>query len=315
MPCRVPQIAGAGVCCQDHLVVTPPLAWGETAPIQEYHEQGGGLVATALVACARLGAATSLVSLLGDDAVGDAILRDLEIEGVATRHVVRIAEQRSPFSIVHVCASSGERTILHHKPEGLDWPGNTPLDVLAEADVLLIDAYYPELSLAAAQAAHAAGVPVVADILPSSEHGDLLRHVDVLIAPRHFARDAGLDSDLDAALTALHAWGPRTALITLGADGWVYSGPDGRGRGEAFPVDVVDTTGAGDVFHGAYAYALARGGSTAACARFAAAAAALKCTAFGGRGGIPDLPAVAAFLSMRLPESEWPPFLRENMTG
>ncbi len=312
MPERMPRIVGAGVCCQDSIVVTPPAAWGQTAHIKEYHEQGGGLVATALAACARLGASASLLSFLGDDATGDTILRDLEHAGVATEHVARVTGRRSPFSFVHVCAGSGERTIFHYKPEGLAGAREIPRKLVAQADVLLVDAYFPELSRAAAQVARASGVPVVADLVPAPECAELLQYVDVLIAPRDFAREAGLETDLDAALDTLHAWGPRAALITLGAEGWVYSSPEGRGRGTAFPVAAVDTTGAGDVFHGAYAYALARGCATNDCARFAAAAAAIKCTAVGRRGGIPDLPAVAAFLKARLPELEWPPFLRAD---
>ncbi len=309
---RTPRIAGAGVCCLDRLVVTPPLAWGETAHIRRYVEQGGGLVATALVACARLGAETALYSLLGDDAVAAAILRELEQEGVSTRHVIRVTGARSPFSIVHVAASSGERTILHYKPEGLAWPRETTPASVAEADALLIDAYYADLASQAARVARAAGIPVIADIVPGPEHAELLELVDVLIAPGEFPRRAGFGDDLDAALDAVHAYGPPTAVITLGAEGWVCSGPEGRTRGEAFPVDVVDTTGAGDVFHGAFAYGLARGGTTPECARFAAAVAALKCAVLGGRSGIPDLSTVAAFLRSRLPEDQWPRFLGGN---
>ena len=294
-----PHIAGAGVCCLDHIVIAPQIAWGESTHVSNYFAQGGGLVATALVACARLGARCDLFSLVGDDQVGDQIVAELVAEGVATAGVMRI-EGSSPFSLIHVDEHSGERTIFHRTGRGLEWhPGAHDLRAIGKCDVLLIDHVYPALALAAADEARAHGVPVVADVMPSARNAELLRRVDVLIAPRHFARAIGCKGDLDAALDAIHELGPTTAVITLGADGWVSSDSSGRGRGSAFQVEVVDTTGAGDVFHGAFAYGLARGWDTARCAEFASAVAAIKCTKPGGRTGLPSLAQAVAFLRER----------------
>jgi len=293
------RIAGAGICCLDHIVVSPRVSWGDTAYVTAYRVQGGGLVGTALVACARLGARCAVFSLLGDDVVAAQVESDLRKEGIATGGIVKVSGAGSPFSFVHVDHDSGERTIFHRGDARLVWPGSTDLAGVAHSDALLVDHYFPDLALAAAKTARAAGTPVVADAVPGADTAALLEMVDVLIAPRHFARDAGLENDLDKALDAIHAYGPSTAVITLGARGWVYSGPTGRGRGEAFEVDVVDTTGAGDVFHGAFAYGLARGWSTPRCGEFAAAVAALKCTRVGGRSGIPDLSRTLAFLRTR----------------
>jgi len=300
-----PRIAGAGIACQDFLVVAPRAAWGTQAEVTEFRAQGGGLVATALVAAARLGARCDLFGLVGDDPVGRDILDELENEGVSTAGVVSVPGASSPLSFVHVDQDSGERTIYHRPGDGLVWPESTDLSAIAGCGALIVDTCFPELALAAARTARAHGVPVVADARPSDTNAELMREVDVLIAPRQFARDAGLDHDLDAALEAIHGFGPTTALITLGSDGWVYSAPDGRGQGTAFSVEAVDTTGAGDVFHGAFAFGLTQSWDTARCAEFAGAVAAIKCTRVGGRTGIPAFDQTIEFLRTHS-NLDWP---------
>lgn len=295
-----PRIAGAGICCLDHIVVSPQVRWGGTAYVSDYCVQGGGLVATAIVACARLGADCCFYSLLGDDAVADSVEEGLRVEGVPTAGVVRVRGGASPFSFVHVDEHSGERTIFHRSGRDLRCdPETVDLSPIASCGALLIDDCYPDLSMAAAQAAREHGVPVVADIVPHARKRDLLSLVDVLIAPAGFAREASPDGNLDAALDAIHGYGPVTALVTLGSEGWVYSEPGGRGRGDAYQVEVVDTTGAGDTFHGAFAYGLARGWDTVKCGDFAAAVAAIKCTKPGGRTGLPSLAEALEFLEKR----------------
>jgi len=295
-----PRIAGAGICCLDHILVAPRIPWGGTAHASDHLTQGGGLVATALVACARLGAGCDLLSILGDDAIGDQILDELRQEGISVSGVVRVPGGSSPFSFVHVDERSGERTIFHRPGRGLRWNGQgCDLRSIAESDALLVDHVYPDLSLAAAATAREHGVPVVGDVMPDAVSQEMLRQIDVLIVPRQFAHSIGLDADLDAALDAIHRLGPPTAVITLGEEGWVSSDPGGRGRGDAYRVAAADTTGAGDVFHGAFAYGLARGWETIRCADFAAAVAAIKCTGPGGRTAIPSLSQAIEFLRAR----------------
>jgi len=291
-----PRIAGAGICCLDHFVVAPSIPYGSGAHVTDYLAQGGGLVATAIAAAARLGADCGLFSLLGDDPTGDQIISELESEGVSTDGVVRFDGGRSPFSFIHVDDVTGERTIFHRDGAGLDWrPDLSDFSSIARADALLVDHSYPPLAIAAASVAREHGVPVVADVM-LHRSPELMKLVDVLIAPRHLAHMLGLENDLNAALDAIHDMGPGVAVITLGSDGWVYSDPSGKGRGEAFMVDVVDTTGAGDVFHGAFAYGMATGWDTRKSCEFAAAVAAIKCTKRGGRTGIPSLEEAMEFL-------------------
>ncbi|MBI2844518.1 MAG: hypothetical protein HYX78_14075 [Armatimonadetes bacterium] len=292
-------IAGAGICCLDYLVTAPQVKYGCTARVRDYRVQGGGLVATALVACARLGAECDLISLLGDDEIADRICAELESENVQTNGVVRIEGGKSPFSFILVDDASGERTIFHRSGCNLRFHVDSfDSAAVGKANVLLVDNIYPELALTAAKVARDSGIPVVADLIPGETNRELLRHVDILIAPRHFLERAACSST-DAGLDLIHELGPTTAVITLGGSGWVYSDACQRGRGEAFAVDVVDTTGAGDSFHGAFAYALAAGFDTAESAEFAGAVAAIKCTKPGGRAGLPTLPQVLSFLQER----------------
>jgi len=293
----VPKIAGAGICCLDHIFVAQQVAWGGTARVEEYRVQGGGLVGTALVACARLGASCLLFSFLSHDEVGAQVASELASEGIKLEGVAGIPQGTSPFSFIHVDSRSGERTIFHRSAAGLERAIFPDLGRIAECDVLLVDDYYPELALAAARTAHKNGVPVVADLTVSlSKCPDLFREISVLIAPRAFAAQIGYAGDLSGALQAIHRLGPETAMITLGREGYMYSSPEGRGKGRAFKVAAVDTTGAGDAFHGAFAYGLARRWELQRCAEFAAAVAAIKCTKPGGRTGLPTLLQTVHFL-------------------
>ncbi|MEI6915574.1 MAG: PfkB family carbohydrate kinase [Armatimonadota bacterium] len=294
------KIAGAGICCLDYIVVAPTVPPGNTGRVKDFHKQGGGLVATALVACARLGAHCELWSLLGDDETGNDILTELNEERVSTAGVWRIEDGHSPFSFIHVDAHSGERTIYHRSAQTMHW--KRPDEALSEikgCGALLIDDYFIDLATSAAKTARKAGVPVIADMIPDSRNKELLESVDILIAPRHFAENLGCQDNPREALDAIHELGPETAVLTLGADGYVYSDKNGTGGDSAFRVDVVDTTGAGDTFHGAFAYGTARGWDTPRCCEFAAAVAAIKCTAPGGRTGLPTLHQTLEFLQQR----------------
>jgi sugar/nucleoside kinase (ribokinase family) len=294
---KIPRIDGAGVCCLDHIFVAPQITWGGTAAVEEYRVQGGGLVATALVAAARLGASCCLFSFLSPDEAGAQVASELAAEGIKLDGVAGIPQGISPFSFIHVDSRSGERTIFHRPAVGLERAVLPGLGRIAECDVLLVDDYYPDLALAAARRARQSGIPVVADLTVNLNNcPDLFREIDVLIAPRAFASQLGHGDDLPEALRAIHRLGPVTAMITLGREGYVYSTPHGPGRGRAFKVAAVDTTGAGDAFHGAFAYGLARRWELPRCAEFAAAVAAIKCTKPGGRTGLPTLPQTIHFL-------------------
>jgi sulfofructose kinase len=292
-----PAIAGAGIACLDYIFASRRPAWGETAQVEDFLVQGGGLVGTALVACARLGAKGQLYSFLSNDETGTRIAAELAREGIRLDGVVAVPGGRSPFSLIHVDSVSGDRTIFHRPATGVDKAGIPDLSGIARCQALLVDDYYPELALAAAVTARANGVPVIADAaIDPVRNDEFMRNVSVLIAPITVAGKLKNGRDLDAALDAFRGLGPETVVFTLGADGWVFSGPMGRGQGRAFAVKVRDTTGAGDAFHGAFAFAVAHGWDIERCAEFAGAVAAIKCTRPGGREGLPDFGQTIAFL-------------------
>ncbi len=286
---RSPQIICVGIAVLDLVfrVDRFPDAPGKYRAI-ERREVGGGVAANAAVTVAALGGRAVFVGRLGDDAVGGRILAGLGDEGVDTGLVRRVAGAQSPLSSVLVDAD-GERIIVNHAGAELfdDAAGLVDED-LTGADGVLADMRWPGAAEAALAAARRLGVPGVLDC----DH-DPTHHPEVVAAASHavfalptLAAFVGV-ADPEAALRAV---GERTGGLAVATDGgsgvhWIDA--DGYRHLPAFAVEVVDTLGAGDVFHGALALALAEGRPLEPALRWASAAAAIKCTRFGGRSGIP----------------------------
>jgi sulfofructose kinase len=289
-------VVGVGSACIDLVVQVPRLPVSdEGLQIQEYTMQGGGKVATALVAAARLGLRAAFSGPVGGDAFGQQILAEFTSEGVDTAGLLVQRDRASAFSTVLADVSTGTRSIL--------WsPGTVTEIALTASDLRRIEsARYLLVSepsptaLQAATHASAHGVPVVCDAdYYSPEINRLLPLVDICIASAHFVRAFAPGRSPEEALDPFPS---PTALITLGKDGVVGRGPDGPFRIPAFQVPVVDTTGAGDVFHGAFIAGLVHGYGLAHTARYASAVAAMKCTALGGRRGIPTHQDALEFLA------------------
>jgi sulfofructose kinase len=293
------RVVGIGHCNLDYLGVVeryPPIDRKEQ--LCEFSIQGGGPVATALVALSTFGVSTQFVGKVADDDLGRFIVRDLCDAGVGVEYLSVEAGKTSPFSFIAVDRHSGLRNIF--------WTpgtvsrlelGEVPLDFLTGAEVLLCDGHQPVLQIRAAEKARELGITVVTDAGGVREGmGDLLSLTDVLIASERFAAEVAPRPDLAEVLDELHALGPRVVVVTLGAEGSVGSDGGRLVREAAWPVKVVDTTGAGDVFHGAYIYALLQHWDLARSMRFASVAAGLKCRALGGRAGIPRLEEVLRLL-------------------
>lgn len=295
-----PLVVGVGVACLDYLFVAPPVASGGYAPLRAYLVQGGGLVGSALVAAARLGARAQIWTWVGDDPVGEQVLTGLRDEGVDTTHAEVVPGVRTPVSFIQVEERTGERTIFYS-----DW-FEVPEPLVARAcdrslscDALLVDSLWPAAGRAAAEQARRAGRPVVSDFCPRPELAELTRLVTALVVPRGCADHLAPGLPRDQQLGRLRELGPELVAITAGEEGCDYLAGDALGRQPAFSVPVVDTTGAGDVFHGAIAYALARGWPAAQAVEFASAAAALSCRALGGRTAAPTLDETLALLRTR----------------
>ena len=263
--------------------------------------QCGGLSATALVAASRLGARCAYAGALGDNALSKFVESTLVLEGVDTNFVVRRKDALPVHSTIIVDNSTGTRNIFSESQGFCGADENAPgEEIISAARVLFVDHYGLEGTLRAAKIARQNGIPTVADIErhTSPRFGELMDLVDHLIVSRDFACRTTGRSTPAAAARAL--WSPQrqAVIVTCGENGcWVLASCDAEPQCfPAFQVKVVDTTGCGDVFHGAYAGALSQGWDLGSCVRIASAAAAIKATQRGGQQGIPTREELEKFL-------------------
>ncbi len=287
-----------GLSVMDYLFLCDKLPRGRFGGAADHLVQGGGLAATAAVAMARLGGRVEMWSRVGDDLQGRFILEQFEHEGVDTSQVRVCPGGHSSACAVTVDRSNGERYFTYFPGRGLD-PTTEGLDLgrVDRAKAVLVDCSWPEAQTAAARRARERGVPVCADVGGVGDRvRELLRCVDYPIYSHDCARRYGGTDSVEDALRKLAELGGVAPMITLGGQGCAWLEGGAVRRLPAFRVEVVDTTGCGDVFHGAFTFGLAQGWDVARNARFASAVAALKCRALGGRTGIPTYPEVAAFL-------------------
>jgi sugar/nucleoside kinase (ribokinase family) len=264
----------------------------------------GGLCGTALVAAARLGGRCVFAGTLGEDEESRFVLETFRREGVDVRHRVRRKDAAPVRSVIVVDESRRTRNIFYHVPP---CPGADPIlpgpGLIRKARVLLVDRFGIPGMIRAARIARAAGIPVVADFesfkLPRFR--ELLALADHLIVSENFACE--FTGARSPAAAAKKLWRPDRAVVvvTIGADGcWYRDNGESQARHlPAFRVKALDTTGCGDVFHGAYAAALARGLPLLERLRFASAAAALKTMKRGGQAGIPGRREVERLLARR----------------
>jgi ribokinase len=286
----VSYLLGIGHATQDRLVHVDAFPEADQkARVIPLAEDGGGPAATAMVAASRLGVTCRFAGAVGDDDRGRRIQSDLVAEGVDVRALRLRAGARSPASFVVVERSSGRRTIFWDRGDAAAVePEELAPGLVEDAAALLVDGHQP-VAAAAARRARAAGVPVVLDagsLRPATR--ELLTLADHAVVSERFAVDR-CGAAGESALRALQAEGPRTVVITLGPGGCI--GLEGErlvGAG-ALEVEVVDTNGAGDVFHGAYLVGLIRGLGLEDRLRLAAAVAGLACRSAGPRRGIPSL--------------------------
>jgi sugar/nucleoside kinase (ribokinase family) len=264
----------------------------------------GGCAANAAIAISRLGGRVELVAALGDppaDTIGDRILASLAQEGVTSR-AVRVAGATSAVSSVAVDAA-GDRTITTYCDEKLFAAAVAdPPALVAAADAVLVDNWLPDLVVPICAAACQRGIPVVVDgdgpMHEASEFVKLATHL--VFSAEALRATAGVD-DLGAALMRIGAHTQSFVAVTDGANDILWRDGDAVRRMPVFAVAVEDTLAAGDVFHGAFALALAEGAQEVAALHFAAASAALKCTRWGGGSSAPRREEVEALLAARPP--------------
>lgn len=291
-----------GIAVMDQLFTVADLPTGEGKFYADgYREIGGGVAANAAVAVVKLGGAARYVGRVGDDPLGGRILAELELEGVDVSWVRQVPGVASPVSAVLI-DGSGERAIVNYTSPALFAGGDLyPASDVAGADAVLVDVRWPDGAAAALQAAREEGIPGVFDFdRPLEDRGMQLAATASHVAFSQAALAATTGVDDPAEGLAQVADETKTwVAVTLGGAGVRWHDADGPHHLPAFDVEVVDTVGAGDVFHGALALALAEGREPGPAVRFASAAGALKCTRPGARAGTPSRDEVEEFMEVQ----------------
>lgn len=285
-------VFGLGQCSLDYLGKVAAYPAADTkCEFSDLTIQGGGPVATALVALTRWGASTTLAGVVGDDPFGERILASLRDEGVGTEGVIVRRKGASQFAFVAAEPEGGRRTIFWRRPTGQE-PGADEIDLprLRAARLFLTDGLFIEAALTAAKAAKEAGVPVVVDAgSPREGMLELAALSDCFIASEVFARAIVGRDDPREACRRIAGFGPSVAGVTLGPAGHVaLAGTEWIER-SAHPAAAVDTTGCGDVFHAGFVHGLLAGWKTERSLDFASWAASRVSLSLGGRDGIPPL--------------------------
>jgi len=272
---------------------------GTKVAASDFIVTGGGCAANAAVAVARLGGRAAFGGPLGGegDAVSARIVADLEMEGIDCGGVVRTAGATASVSLILLDAQ-GEKTIATRRGAGL---GETlPKDadgLVADADAVLVDNRFPEFVMAVCRSARARNIPVIIDLDQATRADDpLLALGSHVIASAEALGGTTGESDFDAALARLANHVGGFLAVTDGANGVFWRADGALRHMPAFQLQAIDTLAAGDVFHGGFVLALAEGRDIEDALRFGAAAAALKCSRFGGADGAPGRAEVDAFL-------------------
>ena len=295
---------GFGIAAVDDLFEVPyfPPPGGKLEVISR-HRQGGGLCATALVTAARLGLKCTYGGFLGRNELSEFTRETFRREGVSFVEDVAYPTAEPFHSFILVDRRTGERTIFYSRENVIEPnPRNIRADLIAASRALFVDHLGPHGTIQACKVARKFGIPVIADIETVNESAvrEVINLTDHLIVSIRLALELTGCDDAESTVIAL-AQNRVCTVVTDGPRGcWYVEAQDGQVRHiPAFEVEVVDTTGCGDVFHGAYAAALLSGMSTSESIQFAAAAAAIKATRPGGQLGIPDRATVEKFIEKR----------------
>jgi sulfofructose kinase len=298
------QTARAGVLCtgiavEDYIFrvdrfPTP----GTKTVVEDFVITGGGCAANAAIAIARLGGSARFAGPLGDDPMSDRIVAGMAAAGVDVAQIERVVGGMASLSGIFI-DSAGERLLATRREQGLRGTrASNPAALLNDMSVVLVDNHFPEFVLPVCAAGRGSLLAVVLDLDRAVARDDplLAFATHPIFSAEALRRTSGIER-LDEALDSV---APLCAggfiAVTDGANGAYWRRGAASGHCPAFAVEVVDSLAAGDVFHGAFALALAEGQPELHALRFAAAAAGLKCTRFGGIAGAPDRASVEKLL-------------------
>jgi sulfofructose kinase len=294
-------IVGVGLNATDTLLVVPHFpAYAGKVPFHEEFLSPGGQVASAMVACAHLGLRTKYIGAIGDDERGRIQLESLLSTGINLDHVQHCRNCPNQSAYIIIDRSTGERTVLWRHDDCLRIdPERIAPEQIVGARMLHIDGFDTRAAARAAGIARSHGIPVTVDVDTIYQGFDrVLPQVDYLVASSEFpAAWTGVSDPFEALETIQNEYGMKVAAMTLGAHGALAREEGSFYYSPAFVVNCVDTTGAGDVFHGAFCYAVLQGMPMRDALEFSNAMAALNCTALGARGGLRTLEDIRALMS------------------
>ncbi len=293
-------VLGIGLNATDTLLLLegfPPYAG--KVPFQKEIISPGGQVSTAMVCCAKLGLKAKYIGTVGDDARGRIQRDSLKDTGVDISGLLVREDCPNQTGFILIDISTGERTVLWQRADCLRLAADdiNPAEITS-ARMLHLDGYDTDAAEFASTLAKQHGIPVSLDVDTIYPNFDgVLKNVDYLVASSSWPRNWTGEEDPFVSLPLLSRhYGIKTSAMTLGRYG-ALAFEDGRWEySPAFLVDCVDTTGAGDVFHGAFCFAVLTGMALGSALQFANAAAALNCTAIGARGHIPCVAEVNALI-------------------
>ena len=292
-------ITGLGYTAVDYLGFVPHLPDENTKlEMKGLTIQGGGPAATATVTAGRLGLSASFIGKTGDDIFGEKMREELKREKIDISGMVIEKGKDSQFAFIMVDEKTAARTIVWTRGSlSLMTPDEIDTSIIGSSRGLLIDSLEPAAALYAAKFAREKGIPVLIDAGTMREGvKEILPYCDHIIASELFSDQISGGKGHSEALRNISSFGPVSSVVTTGEDGCLALVDNDIVEIKGFGVKAVDTTGAGDVFHGAYLFAVLQGWDTIGCCIFSNAAAALKCRALGGRSAIPDLDEILSFI-------------------
>ena len=293
MPEYIPDVVGVGLATLDQIGVGPR-SRDPSVELTAFSLQAGGPTGTALATMAAFGAKARYFGRLGNDAFGEIIQRRMRSFGVDTSAVLQEPGRLSPVTFTMIEDDHGRRYSRYTRGDTTPLvPGDLPGTLFDQVRLLYIDGEMPGVQIVAAERARARGARVLLGIRRMGPGlGELLDLADAVVASERVASEIAHSSDMERSLVELTKMGPDIAVVTLGEDGAIGLHENKLVRQQALPIEVLDVTGAGSVFRGAFGYAMLQDWPLERAIPFANAAAGLNCTSLGGQGGIPTLEAV-----------------------
>jgi sulfofructose kinase len=297
-------VVGMGLNSVDFLTVVPEFpAPNSKMKMLQFSKQGGGQVATAMVALSRWGVKTKYIGKVGEDELGQFSLQSIGQEGADVSSVKIEPNATNQFATIIVDGSTGDRTILWNRDDRLMYcEGELRKEEVCSGRLLHLDGHDIHAAIQCARWAKEEGISTIVDLDKVEPlTSELIKKIDFVITSSRFPTLFTGISDREKALIEMKRQTPGFLCATLGREGAVALAEGNILRLKGFEVDVVDTTGAGDVFHGGFIYGLLQNWKLIEILRFANAVAALKCRELGGRKGIPTLKETQNFLATSSP--------------